>query len=166
MKAVRHVNARDNLLHIETEGGIVNIRTGLTDVNGRQVTSVEIVPDEFVGEEWTIDGPRNVRLVEGKHPEFEAQGRFVDIVFDGPPEHVSGRFVETEDERGSSIRLGQWVQRPDGYWALRVPRDDGDPEIVKRAALSFLHGEDPEGLDLGELADALGVPHDEVEALG
>lgn len=46
--------------------------------------------------------------------------QFVDIVFDGPPSHESGRFVEVENERGKSISLGEWVHRADGYWALRI----------------------------------------------
>ena len=46
---------------------------------------------------------------------------YVDIVFDGPPGPESGRFVEVEDANGRSIRLGEWVARPDGYWALRIP---------------------------------------------
>lgn len=45
---------------------------------------------------------------------------FVDIVFDGPPSHESGRFVEVEDATGKSIRFGKWTQRPDGYWVLRI----------------------------------------------
>lgn len=47
-------------------------------------------------------------------------GKFVDIVFDAPPGHESGRFVEVEDETGKSITLGEWIRRPDGYWALRI----------------------------------------------
>lgn len=43
----------------------------------------------------------------------------IDIVFDGPPSHESGRFVEVENAQGKSIKFGEWVQRPDGYWALR-----------------------------------------------
>ncbi len=46
----------------------------------------------------------------------------VDIVFDGPPNPNSpeyGHFVEVEDAAGKSIRLGEWVKRADGYWALR-----------------------------------------------
>lgn len=46
---------------------------------------------------------------------------FIDIVFDGPPSHDSGRFVEVEDESGKSISIGEWVKRDDGYWTLRVP---------------------------------------------
>jgi len=44
----------------------------------------------------------------------------VDIVFDGPPGPVAGRFVEVEDESGASINFGEWVRRDDGYWVLRV----------------------------------------------
>lgn len=47
---------------------------------------------------------------------------YIDVVFDGPPGHESGRFVEVEDSDGRSISFGEWLQRPDGYWALRFPR--------------------------------------------
>jgi len=47
---------------------------------------------------------------------------FIDIVFDGPPSHESGRFVEVEDETGKSIKIGEWLQRDDGFWALRIHR--------------------------------------------
>lgn len=45
---------------------------------------------------------------------------YIDVVFDGPPGHESGRFVEVEDSAGRSIRVGEWVERPDGYWAFRL----------------------------------------------
>lgn len=48
-------------------------------------------------------------------------GGYIDVVFDGPPSHESGRFVEVEDARGASIAFGEWVERPDGMWALRIP---------------------------------------------
>ena len=40
---------------------------------------------------------------------------------DGPPSHESGRFIETEDQDGRSVSIGEWVHRDDGYWALRLP---------------------------------------------
>lgn len=46
--------------------------------------------------------------------------KHIDIVFDGPPSHESGRFVEVEDDTGASVNVGEWVQRPNGYWALRL----------------------------------------------
>jgi hypothetical protein len=45
--------------------------------------------------------------------------KHIDILFDGPPSHQSGRFVEVEDEYGYSISAGEWIQR-DGLWALRI----------------------------------------------
>lgn len=45
----------------------------------------------------------------------------IDIVFDGPPAHESGRFIEVEDDCGNSISIGEWVARNDGYWVLRIP---------------------------------------------
>lgn len=46
--------------------------------------------------------------------------KYVDIVFDGPPSHDTGRFVEVEDDSGRSIKFGEWVERSDGYWVLRL----------------------------------------------
>jgi hypothetical protein len=44
----------------------------------------------------------------------------INIVFDGPPGHDAGRFVEVETDDGHSLSMGQWSQRSDGYWALRI----------------------------------------------
>lgn len=46
---------------------------------------------------------------------------YIDVVFDGGPGPMSGRFVECEDSQGASIRVGEWIHREDGYWALRIP---------------------------------------------
>lgn len=66
MKSIRHTaSARDPLLHVETELGIVNVRTNLHDSDGRRVESVEIIPNAYSGEPPIIvDGFRNTRLVE------------------------------------------------------------------------------------------------------
>lgn len=50
----------------------------------------------------------------------QANGTPIDIVFDGPPSHESGRFVEVETLDGKSVNVGEWIQRPDGFWALRL----------------------------------------------
>jgi hypothetical protein len=61
----------------------------------------------------------------------------IDIVFDGPPGPESGRFVEVEDAFGNSIRFGEWVQRPDGFWVLRIPASRSQiaalPELLEVA---------------------------------
>ena len=48
---------------------------------------------------------------------------YIDIVFDGPPGPEAGRFVEVENSSGMSISIGEWLQREDGYWVLRIARD-------------------------------------------
>ena len=44
----------------------------------------------------------------------------INIIFDGPPSHESGRFVEVETDDGKGINAGEWIERDDGYWALRI----------------------------------------------
>ena len=48
----------------------------------------------------------------------------VDIVFDAPPGHVSGCFVDAEDASGRGVKVGDWIDRKDGYWALRLNVED------------------------------------------
>lgn len=45
-------NRSGNVLHVETDGAIVNIRVGLIDAEGRQVTHVSVTADgdRFAGE--------------------------------------------------------------------------------------------------------------------
>jgi colicin import membrane protein len=59
-------------------------------------------------------------VVVGLEPDADA---WIDIVFDGPPGHESGRFVEVKNAVGASISVGEWLQRPDGFWALRIRRE-------------------------------------------
>lgn len=76
-------------------------------------------------------------------------GAYIDIVFDGPPSHESGRFVEVEDQKGYSIARGEWVQRDDGYWVLRLP----DPAEVDRL-MSCLADRDMDEARLQATAEA------------
>lgn len=64
----------------------------------------------------------------------EPGGRRIDIVFDGPPSHESGRFVEVEDADGRSIEVGDWIHRDDHYWVLRLP----DPRALLSAVQNVL----------------------------
>lgn len=41
------------------------------------------------------------------------------IVFDGPPSHEAGRFVEVE-LNGASVSFGEWQENGD-YWELVLP---------------------------------------------
>lgn len=44
----------------------------------------------------------------------------VNVVFDGPPGPVSGRFIETEDLDGKGVGVGEWVELEGGRWALQI----------------------------------------------
>lgn len=63
------------------------------------------------------------RLCEGCQ-EMSSQAGYIDIVFDGPPGPEAGRFVEVENAMGRSIRVGEWIERDDGLWALRLTAAD------------------------------------------
>lgn len=51
--------------------------------------------------------------------DLEARLAVVDVVFEGPPGPEGPRFVEVEIG-GTSISIGEWIERPDGRWALRI----------------------------------------------
>ena len=53
-------NRSGNLLHIETDEAIINIRVGLINTEGKKVTSIEIIPDAG----YKVDGKRNTRIIE------------------------------------------------------------------------------------------------------
>lgn len=53
----------------------------------------------------------------------------INIVIDGPPSHNAGRFVEVETDDGRGISVGEWKQREDGMWALRITELPGAPEL-------------------------------------
>lgn len=77
----------------------------------------------------------------------------IDIVFDGPPGPEAGRFVEVEDHAGRSICFGNWLQREDGYWVLRLPQDDKAKAL--NAALSYVERHDRIGLEALDTAASI-----------
>ena len=47
--------------------------------------------------------------------------RPINIILDGPPSAVAGRFVEIEDDLGNGVGIAaDWVERSDGLWSLRI----------------------------------------------
>ena len=48
----------------------------------------------------------------------------VHIVFDGPPGPEGNRFIEVEDASGRSIAFGEWIERQDRRWVLRITAAD------------------------------------------
>jgi hypothetical protein len=45
---------------------------------------------------------------------------FVYIAFDGVRGHESGRLVDVENQHRRSVNVGEWIHRPDRFWALRI----------------------------------------------
>ncbi len=77
----------------------------------------------------------------------DEEAKPINIVFDGPPGPVSGRFVEVETDDGAGIRVGEWIKRPDGLWALRITNLPGlrVPDIASaRRALIQAFVDDPD----------------------
>lgn len=68
----------------------------------------------------------------------------IDIVFYGPPGPQSVRFLETEDENGHGIVVGEWIDRGNGFWALRIPRVDLDDRQVSLEPIITIPLPDPE----------------------
>jgi hypothetical protein len=59
------------------------------------------------------------------------------FVFDGPPGPDGGRFVECETTDGHSVNAGEWHERADGLWELRVALPSSDDLI--EALKPFAH---------------------------
>jgi hypothetical protein len=67
---MRTVSAKaGTVIHVETPNGIVNVYCGLHDRLGRDVDTVEVIPDNYPGERPVrISGGRYARLIRLKHP--------------------------------------------------------------------------------------------------
>ena len=55
MKSKSFYPKKAEILHIETGGCIINIHAGLYDKNGKKVTIIEVIADQYVSEEWDIE---------------------------------------------------------------------------------------------------------------
>jgi hypothetical protein len=66
-------------------------------------------------------------------------GGYIDIVFDGPPSMPAPRFVEVENDEGESIKVGEWIERPDGLWVLRIPLDGNNECKCSDAIIALGH---------------------------
>jgi hypothetical protein len=61
---------------------------------------------------------------------------YVDVLCDGLPDINPPGFVELEDPDGRSIRFGGWVDRGDGFFALRIPTVPADYEQLRNVRRS------------------------------
>ena len=59
----KRAGINNNILHIETELGIINITVGLTDRLERKVEAITVRPDRYMGEQEVIySGHRFIQL--------------------------------------------------------------------------------------------------------
>jgi hypothetical protein len=49
--------------------------------------------------------------------------RFLHFLFDRPPGPEAPRLIEVNDDEGKSVEAGQWEERDDGKWELKVSLD-------------------------------------------
>jgi hypothetical protein len=63
-----------NTKHIEVDGCIINVRTGLHDSEGREVTSVEILCDAYAGDSWSLADQGNAKGINIRVVKDIAQG--------------------------------------------------------------------------------------------
>jgi len=93
---------------------LYRIAQTIEDLQVALASQIEITNTERANKERA-----EASLVREAPRDFIAPQRIIDIVFDGPPGHKSGRFVEVESPPGTSINFGQWIPRGTGYWGLR-----------------------------------------------
>lgn len=75
----------------------------------------------FDGLEVGTEREEAEELVAWINDRIRVDVREIDILFDGPPSHESGRFIEVEDTATrKSVSVGEWVKRDDGCWVLRL----------------------------------------------
>lgn len=85
----------------------------------RELLATHPVRGMHVSLEAAIEVALRAARLDGMRRAREELAR-VAIVFDGPPSHKSGRFVEAELD-GKSANIGEWEQRGK-YWELRPTR--------------------------------------------
>ncbi|UXE03789.1 hypothetical protein SEA_OBLADI_66 [Gordonia phage ObLaDi] len=105
------------------------------------------------GSTWHQSGPAGIPNDPPANPYPDTD--FVDIVFDGPPDHEAGRFVEVEDSTGRGIRFGEWIDRGNGQWALRIAREERTTEYGVRDPSGYVNRN-----TFANRHDAEGIAHD------
>jgi hypothetical protein len=106
--------SKETLLHVEAPGCLVNIRRGLSDMQGREVTSVQITADQYAGEDrFTIP---ELLTPEQVADEIASQFWMFDTMTrEQIAEHFRGLAA---DNRSINVRV------------VREPRKEGGPREV------------------------------------
>lgn len=91
-------------------------------------------------------------VLDGEYQRWKGKTKmaeeFIDILFDGGPSHHGGRFMEVENPKGESIKVGEWISPEGGsVWRLRIPdlRAEVDQLKDEIKQLKFDHWLENEG---------------------
>ncbi len=63
MRVQRIGRGKSTILHIEARGCLINVREHLHNSEGEEVTSVEVIPDNYSEDRWTLDGSQTTRVI-------------------------------------------------------------------------------------------------------
>ena len=94
---------------------------GLINQGSRSICKPIDTPSDLIGlkdipkSKWVRQPLTGLSTTEYAQNRVE-DSMMIDIVFDGPPSHESGRFVEVENMKGQSIRIGEWIDRGEPEW--------------------------------------------------
>lgn len=118
-KSISAWNLSDLTMRIPAEpdrdADLVVMRSAdLIEQQAARISELESLADSRL-EQMTAD--RKVHLNLRAAIEAQEKCEPVFIVFDGPPSHDSGRFVEVETVGGKSISAGEW-NKVSGFWNL------------------------------------------------
>jgi hypothetical protein len=89
------------------------------DVDAKVVERWRKARDEYLSARAALVG--QVERQGWRAPARTPATSHVDLVFDGPPGPLAPAFVEVEDDQRRSIKYGEWVERDDDVWVLRIP---------------------------------------------
>lgn len=97
-------------------GLLAEVREALIWCSG----SADFAPGGIAYKGWQKVKPLIARLAEAERTASPAAGAVEElfVIFDGPPSHESGRFIEVENAQGASVGGIDWKQRGDGLWSL------------------------------------------------
>ena len=52
----------------------------------------------------------------------QPEAEHINVVFDRGPGPWPQQLIDVEDDQGRSVTAGEWIERDDGTWALRIHR--------------------------------------------
>jgi len=50
--------------------------------------------------------------------------KYIEILFDGPPSPEQKSLADVNAPSGASMDIGEWIDKGDGLWALRITPAD------------------------------------------